>query len=308
MVTRRMVMIKRPMLATKITNIKTLKYPFYVSRKLDGIRALTINGVLVSRKFKPIPNNFIRERAKGLPDGLDGELILDNGRTAGAGFNETSGAVMRESGEPNVVYHIFDYVKDSVTKPADERIEDLIHWYESMDHPANEWYKIVTQASCPDEAWLTAYEMVCLKEGFEGVMVRAIKSPYKEGRSTEIEGYLLKLKRFEDAEAKVSGFEEKMHNTNPKERDAFGDAKRSTAQAGKVAAGTLGKLYAIGIKDFHGMTLEIGSGFNDIMRQEIWDNQPKYLGKIVKYRYQKVGVVDKPRFPVFLGFRDNRDM
>jgi DNA ligase-1 len=34
----------------------------------------------------------------------------------------------------------------------------------------------------------------------------------------------------------------------------------------------------------------------------------KLLGKIVKYKYQEIGVLEKPRFPVFLGFRDKEDM
>jgi hypothetical protein len=32
------------------------------------------------------------------------------------------------------------------------------------------------------------------------------------------------------------------------------------------------------------------------------------MGKVVKYKSQPTGVKDKPRFPVFLGFRDVVDM
>lgn len=47
---------------------------------------------------------------------------------------------------------------------------------------------------------------------------------------------------------------------------------------------------------------------NDSLRSEIWNNQSKYIGKLVKYKSQKVGEKDAPRFPVFLGFRDLKDM
>ena len=44
------------------------------------------------------------------------------------------------------------------------------------------------------------------------------------------------------------------------------------------------------------------------MRMEIWSNQEKYLNQIIKYKYFSVGVKDKPRHPVFQGFRHLDDM
>ena len=91
-----------------------------------------------------------------------------------------------------------------------------------------------------DAAQLAAYEEDCLAEGYEGVMIRTPDSPYKCGRSTEREGWLLKIKRFEDAEAVVLDTYEGMSNHNEAQRDAFGRTKRSSAQAGKVGRGELG--------------------------------------------------------------------
>ena len=91
-----------------------------------------------------------------------------------------------------------------------------------------------------DAAQLAAYEEDCLAEGYEGVMIRTPDSPYKCGRSTEREGWLLKIKRFEDAEAVVLETYEGMSNHNEAQRDAFGRTKRSSAQAGKVGRGELG--------------------------------------------------------------------
>lgn len=294
-------MIKKPMLAEKITDIKALKYPLYASPKFDGIRALVINGELLSRKFKPIPNKYVRSLAKGLPDGYDGELLLQT-EEGWASFNETSSAVMSEDGEPNVKYLVFDYVKDSISKPAKDRIEDLKDSWDDL----NSFALRVVQRIISDEEELLEYETQCLEAGLEGVIVRAMNSPYKEGRSTEREGYLLKLKRFEDSEARIVGFEEKQHNTNTKETDAFGYAKRSSAKAGMVGMNTLGKLYAIDPNFTE--QVEIGTGFDDALRKEIWEHQDKYLNRLVKYKHQKCGQVDKPRFPVFLGFRDERDL
>ena len=91
-----------------------------------------------------------------------------------------------------------------------------------------------------DAAQLAAYEEKCLAEGYEGVMIRTPDSPYKCGRSTEREGWLLKIKRFEDDEAVVLETYEGLSNLNPAERDAFGRTKRSSCKENKVGRGELG--------------------------------------------------------------------
>lgn len=70
-------------------------------------------------------------------------------------------------------------------------------------------------------AELAAYKEKCLSEGYEGVMVRDPAGPYKCGRSTEREGWLLKIKRFEDAEAEVLETYEGMSNYNEAGVDAL---------------------------------------------------------------------------------------
>jgi hypothetical protein len=47
---------------------------------------------------------------------------------------------------------------------------------------------------------------------------------------------------------------------------------------------------------------------NDQQRKEIWDNKEKYLGKLAKIKYQEAGKLIRPRFPVWLGFRDPSDL
>lgn len=152
---------------------------------------------------------------------------------------------------------------------------------------------------------LLELESQCLEHGFEGVMIRQPDGKYKCGRSTLKEQILLKLKRFLDAEARVIGFEEKMHNDNKQEKDEFGLSKRSSKKDGLQPANTLGSLI---VEDLNsGVKFGIGSGFDDVLKKEIWTNRGKYLNKLVKYKYQSVGQKDAPRFPVFLGFRSELD-
>lgn len=68
-----------------------------------------------------------------------------------------------------------------------------------------------------------------------------------------------------------------------------------------VPSNTLGCLLVEDLKS--GVKFGIGSGFNDALRDLIWQNREKYLGATVTYKYQTAGAKNAPRFPVFLGFR-----
>ena len=301
-------MITKPMLAVNMDDMEALKFPVFCTPKLDGIRAIMKNGRLVSRKFIDIPNEQIQEKFKGLPDNVDGELICVRDRVSGEGFNTTQSIVMREEKQDQklidtIHYYIFDYVKDDLKKGYMDRMEDLAKIKEIPG------VKLLIPNQINDMDELVAYEKLCVGLGFEGIMIRTQNGPYKLGRSTEKEQYLLKMKRFEDSEAIILDFTEKEHNTNGATKDNTGHTKRSTKKEGMVGMDTLGAILVKGIKDqYKDIEFGIGSGFNDMIRQDIWDNRKKYKGAIVKYSYQPSGAKDKPRFPVFLGFRDKRDM
>lgn len=293
------VMITRPLLAATLDDVSNLSFPVLATPKLDGIRVLKIDGKAVTRKFKPVPNKHIRTLLeKHLPDGIDGELM-----TPGT-FNDIQSKVMSFDGEPEFSFYAFDYVKDDINKPYKERIKDLQKDLTKKKVPFP--VVVLVPETIENEAALLTYEKACLKDGYEGVMLRRPDGKYKCGRATLKEQILLKLKRFYDAEAVVIGFEEKMQNENEQERDEFGLAKRSSKKDGLKPANTLGALLVEDLKT--GVKFGIGSGFDDELKKEIWLHQRKYKNKIVKYKYQSVGVKDAPRFPVFLGFRSKLDM
>ena len=87
---------------------------------------------------------------------------------------------------------------------------------------------------------------------------------------------------------------------NTKETDERGYSKRSSKKEGLVPANTLGSLQV----EWKGVIFNIGSGFNDEQRKEIWENQDKYLGKLVTFRYQELSSYNVPRFPTFKWFRE----
>jgi DNA ligase-1 len=287
--------IRKPMLAGNYDEAKA-KFPYVASPKIDGIRFLMVNGVAVSRTFKPIRNNYIqRVLSENLTDGVDGEI------TVGDTFQSSSSGVMSIEGEPDFKAWLFDYV--------DPYQEDILPYYLRIlnfpTFPNTSQYNLLTGVTVNNQEELDSYEIICLEGGYEGVMLRDPFGTYKFGRSTVRDNILLKVKRFLDDEAVLIAIEEKMHNENEAQKDAFGRTKRSSSIAGLVGANTAGTLI---VENKEGQVFGVGSGLNDLMRDEIWNNKEKYLGRLIKYKYFPQGVKDLPRHPVFLGFRDSDDL
>jgi DNA ligase-1 len=298
----------RPMLAVSETPPESWfierfkKGPLLCSFKLDGIRCLVKDGIAVSRSLKPIKNKVIQSVLGTVQcNGLDGELVVGSPKGNDV-FNRTSSGVMSQSGTPDWTYYVFDLHDRSPDLCFQERLASLVPTINGIDNNLRikSWgHRVV--GSIED---LNLMEQQAHEDGFEGLIARDPGGFYKFGRSTLREGWMLKIKRWIDREAVVTGFEPLLENQNAPTKDAMGLQKRSSHKAGKVATETLGKLLVRdGTWEF-----AIGSGFDDAMRQQIWDNRDACLGKLVTYKYQPHGTIDKPRMPIFKGFRDRTDM
>jgi DNA ligase-1 len=296
-----------------------LHFPLLATPKLDGIRCLVIEGKAVTRSFKPVPNDHIRNTIESAYAAgryraeWDGEIMVRN-----RSFNDLSGDVRRKDGKPDFYYAVFDLISPTtdqnvvdgtltetgeggLTQPYMKRVAMLKH----LSMP--DFVEKVTPVLIKDMAELIAYEIKCIDEGYEGVMVRKPDGPYKCGRSSVNEGYLLKVKQFVDEEATVIAAEEMMHNDNVAEEDAFGRTKRSKHAENMRPAGVLGKLVC---RRDDGTEFEIGTGFTQQDRVIYWQKRGNLIGKRVKFKHQPSGAKDggKPRFPVFLGWRDDWDL
>lgn len=288
--------IFRPMLATD-ADLSKLRFPLLASAKLDGVRAVVRDGVVYSRSNKPIPNAGVQTALKSF-ESLDGELICGD-PTSKSCYRDTVSVVMsHDKPAADVRFFVFDHVSRQNTPYAErcKSFADLRQFPRLVRHQ---------QVLCASLEDVLDYETECLEAGYEGLILRDPNAPYKNGRSTVNEGFLLKLKRFVDSEAEIVGFEERMHNGNEATTNELGRTKRSSHKDGKTGRGDLGALI---LKRPDGVTFNCGTGFDDGLRQDIWDNQRKYLGKIAKYKHFEIGAKDLPRHPVFLGLRDRRDL
>jgi len=287
----------KPMLAVE-ADLSKVKYPVYVQPKLDGIRVIIKDSVVYSRSLKPIRNKYVQSLfGKDEYEGFDGELIVGEA-TAPDVFQKTSSGVMSAEGFPDVKLFVFDLW--NVPDSFENRFEKL-SWKMLFDWDSVE---LVTCEHITTEENLMLYYNKLIKEGYEGVMVRSLTQPYKFGRSTVNSQHLLKLKPFVDAEAKVIGFTERMHNANEAKTNELGRTERSSNKENLIPTNMLGALQL----DLNGIHFECGTGFSDAQRQDIWDNRDMYIGQLAKIKYQAIGVKDKPRFPSFLGWRDTDDL
>lgn len=290
----------RPLLAVACEDVTKVNYPVLLSEKLDGIRMSVHNGVCMSRSMKPIPSATVQAKF-GRPEyeGYDGEVIYGD-KNAKDVFNKSTRACMsHEFPEELDISELKFYVFDRIT---DDPYKD--RWWYIRPDEQNQVVKLRNfTVNSPEE--VQEMEAGFLAIGAEGVMLRSPEGRYKQGRSTLKEGVLLKVKQFVDEEATIIDFEEKMHNTNEATVGELGQTKRSSHQENMIPCNTLGALVVHSEK---WGSFKIGTGFNDQQRQEIWDNKDKYDGKLVKFKYFAVGVVDKPRFPVYIGIRHEDDM
>lgn len=282
----------KPMLAATLEKVESLQYPMLASPKLDGVRAVVIDGTVLSRNLKPIPNRHVQKLfGKAKFNGLDGELIVGEAGHKDV-FRSTMSGVTKYEGEPDVLFHVFDDFSCSHQfharlGAAAQRVK------------ASKGFLVVDHVMVKSHETVTELEERYLADGFEGLMLRHPHGPYKYGRSTLRESFLLKLKRFMDDEAVVIDVEELMHNEND-HLDGL-SKRRSTKKEGLKAGGVLGALVVHNPKT--DQTFKVGSGFTAEERRLLWAQRDTLAGRLVRYKYFPSGTDKRPRFPTFSGFR-----
>lgn len=296
-------MIFKPMLAAASDGNITSKV--LVSPKLDGIRCVIRDGQALSRSLKPIANRALRDALSNpLLNGLDGELLAGSA-TSETAFNSTTRSVMSHEGDSDVVqFHVFDCFNDP-SQPFTERLREAA---ERVFEAQRQGLPVrpVEHRAVESQSQLVDVYQAYLEQGYEGAMLRDPIGPYKHGRSTAREGFLLKMKPWRDSEAVILGFDELERNQNEAITNALGRTERSTSKEGKVAGGTLGALH---VRDVHiGWEFWLGTGFTASDRETLWAMRELLPGRIVKYKFVTIGCIDAPRFPGFLGFRTQNDM
>ncbi|MDD5460696.1 MAG: DNA ligase [Methylococcales bacterium] len=164
---------------------------FWVSEKLDGVRALWDGKQLISRggKIFAAPEWFIRN----FPDKpLDGELWMGRGR-----YEDVVSVVRRQiphDGWRSVKFMVFDLPAQGCA--FSERVKAMRRLVKTPYLDVIEQFRVNSNKALMDKLDDIA------GQGGEGLMLHRQNAIYHCGRSDD----LLKLKPFEDAEAVVIGY------------------------------------------------------------------------------------------------------
>lgn len=285
----------RPLLGASVVHLSQVKLPVFASYKLDGIRAIWYGKEFISRTLKTIPNRAIQGAfaSLDLQPGWDGELIVGEPNASDV-YRKTNSKCMTITGSADDVRF---FVFDDYEAPGEfyQRIESIYDVVPRVIKLDQHLFSNLTD--------LEEFELDAIKQGYEGIVLRSPSGRYKFGRSTLREQYLLKVKRFKDAEAIIVDFQELQHNANELTRDERGYAKRSSHEEGLVPMGKLGAF----VVEMGGNQFNIGTGFTELDRRRYWQDRAKLKGQLVKFKYFDVGIKDLPRHPVFLGLRSKID-
>lgn len=165
---------------------------YWVSEKLDGVRAWWNGEVLLSRRGMRLqaPPWFTAEFPQ---QPLDGELWLGRGA-----FAQLSGIVRRTKSDGAAWRKVRFMVFDLPAHPGvfDERLLRMREIFAGVDSP---YIGLVEQFRVADEVELLEELNRVAAAGGEGLMLRRGLSRYRAGRTND----LLKLKLHQDAEALV---------------------------------------------------------------------------------------------------------
>ena len=236
---------------------------WWMSEKLDGMRAYWTGSELFSRNGKPVhaPKWF----TDALPRmALDGELMTGRGQ-----FNETISIVRKQRPVDaewrRITFHVFDAPMQQGT--CEQRWADM-----SSAVAGIPFVSVVEQVRCSSPKHLADTRATVARLGGEGVMLRAPRSAYEHRRT----GQLLKVKSFQDAEARITGY-------------IPGEGKH---------AGRLGAYEAVLLSGPR-TKFGVGTGMTDAQRE-----RPLPIGTVITVKFFELTPDGVPRFPSFVGVRD----
>lgn len=281
---------------TYLKRVETEDY--LITRKLDGVRCLTVIkdgdikfysrlgheytslSVLKTALSSVLPRNY-----EGV---FDGELCVidDDGKE---NFKQAVSEVKRKLDQmQRPHYKIFDmltldeFYGKKESEPYSVRLAKATELFKRSETPFLSVLKAVRYSL---DNFMRAQSVVAQK-GYEGLILRS-DTPYRSGRTSD----LLKVKKFTDDEYIIEDF-------------------KGTTKLMKGLSGTMEPVECLGavVIRHKGSPVDVGSGFSDVQRIDIWRNQDKYLGKriTVKYFEETTDKWGSPslRFPIFVAFRE----
>ncbi len=274
--------------------------------KLDGVRLLTVIDIDEKTITQYSREGRINDRFTAITDALkpllkrlkqsmvlDGEIVSRNFQALMKQVNrkkdvDTSDAYL-------ALFDVLpwaDFLDGGWDKSQRDRHDLLVGMIPTLEElTAGKVYvipKMTLDLDTPEgQAQYKEFNRETLEAKYEGIMIKDPDAPYQTKRTDA----WLKVKPFISVDLEVVGFEP--GKPDGKHRD------------------TLGGLVCRGVDQGRLVEVTCGGGYSDELRDEIWRNQDKVLGRIVEIKGDALtkpqdGDVWSLRFPVFVGFRDDK--
>jgi len=277
-----------------------------IEYKYDGVRCIAIvkdNDVkYYTRNGKEINKQKLPDEVHEILNIPELQGLVFDGELMSTSFQELMQLIHKKIAQEvkDVYYAVFDvlpyeeFVKGESTKTLIERKNQLSEI--TREHPDffwanqlqivehNEWNLAKEHGQGQVDQTLTYYLDQALEFKFEGLIVKDRNSLWKAGRDNS----WLKIKPFIERSLPVIEIEE-------------GTGKNK---------GRLGNLICEGLDTGQLINVNVGSGFTDEQRQEIWDNKNSYIGMIAEVRADAVSEALNGkyslRFPRFKAWRGTK--
>jgi DNA ligase-1 len=269
---------------------------FALTTKIDGGRIIAIRGADSVAFFTRAGQRYEglidleKEMLNTFPEGtvLDGEItILENTGIPSKEAYKQAMKITRSDGEKHgLKMLVFDLLtlEEWVTQTCERSWEErraFLHLLFQFGGVRTYFELLPVLYQGSDTSKVLEYLDKALANKEEGVMINICDAPYEFKRTWN----LMKVKKMNTLDLQIVDFEE---------------------GSGRLA-GTLG---AIHVRYKNGNIVRVGSGFSDDLRDQIWENQTHYSGKIVEIQYfEETTNADggiSLRFPVFKDFRPDK--
>lgn len=272
------------------------KYPlpegehFWLTQKLNGVRATYYNGQLIARSGFPYSGVEHITSALSWADKkdivLDGELTLkDKGKLSdNEAFRVATGILNSDSmNKTCICYTIFDAIPRRDFESSDPKttysIRRLLLSQFQTDKP--EYVSVLPVLyEGTDQSKIPALLDQMVREDKEGLMVNT-DVPYRRTRHRGI----LKVKRFYTMDLPIIRCEEGSNRLS----------------------GTLGAF----VLNYKGNEVRVGSGFADEQREDFWNRRDELTGILCEVKYKEVSYdkgtgLESLQFPIFVGLRTDK--
>lgn len=275
-----------------------VKFPCIAEAKYDGERTIAVvtqKGVTYysrsGKEAKHVDGLFDND-LQDMRATVGYDIVVDGERYA-SNFTETMNAKKsgKSEAKENLRFYAFYLMslEDWRNQKSRHSMEESRKWLTEVIKASNCQKVLLSKgiyAQTADDAEKFYRDMV--SEGFEGLILKQLDAKYEWDRSSN----WIKWKPFFDADARVIGF------YTGREKTRLENTLGGIIVAGYTEDGTY-------------FETNVGSGFSDDLRYEIWNNQEKYLGTTAVIKYQEVSRaknkdVASLRFPTFERFRDDK--